>query len=318
MKNVRGMKKAQVLIAVSLASILISAPASAVPTVPGYVVETYAGSITKPENLSFDGNPSGFLYVGNGDSTAGVRIHRISLSDQSVNSYGGPLTDPDAVIYDGVGNISGTPGSVIVGGGTPLVSPPYISRIAPDESTNLLFELDAASNPSDMIFDSTGRLLFSDGGGGSKAVFHITGSNVPTKLFDTPTVPLNITIDANDIIFVSDSSGTIRKYEDDVLSEFVTGLGSGIIPITMGTSDSVWGVGLYAIANDSLLHFDASGNQTLLGTGFDSSYTDISFGPDNTLFVSDYSGNQILRITPEPATLGLLLIGGLALFIRRK
>jgi hypothetical protein len=91
--------------------------------VPGFTVSTYA-TVTDPVNLSFD--PSGVLYVGRDNYGSGggyidaVKIHRIGVGGSPVVEYGASaIYDPDAVLFDAAGSLSGTPGSVLVSGQTP-------------------------------------------------------------------------------------------------------------------------------------------------------------------------------------------------------
>src|SRR4051812_47701177 len=86
----------------------------AAPIIPGFTVTTYANA-PNPVRLSFD--PSGVLYVGNSDnSLSGAFISRVGVGGSAVTPYGPAIFDPDAVLFDSTGVISGIPGAVLVGG----------------------------------------------------------------------------------------------------------------------------------------------------------------------------------------------------------
>ncbi|EKU96922.1 hypothetical protein Lepto7375DRAFT_0848 [Leptolyngbya sp. PCC 7375] len=97
-----------------------------VPIIDGFTLETYA-KVTDPIELSFD--PAGSLYVGRntGSAAAANRIHRISPQGTLVEEIGErAIVDPDTVLFDRRGTVSGVPGAVLVGGragsGAPGVS----------------------------------------------------------------------------------------------------------------------------------------------------------------------------------------------------
>ena len=138
------------------------------PTVSNLQVETYA-VLERPVTLSF--GSQGELYVGT-DGGCGCTpgcgaltpIFRIGADGSSVVDYGGPIPDPDAVLFDGDGTFS-DPGSVLVGGVVVQLPgfPGQITAIRPDESVVPIFgpTFDFA-NVDDMVFDSTGRMLFTN------------------------------------------------------------------------------------------------------------------------------------------------------------
>ena len=85
---------------------------SALPRVfAAFKVEIYS-NVSQPMKLSF--GRDGALYVGR---QGGNVIHRVAPGGSSVSEFGPPMVDPDAVLVDAAGLISGVPNSVLVGGG---------------------------------------------------------------------------------------------------------------------------------------------------------------------------------------------------------
>ena len=100
----------------ALALALLLAGAQAQPVVPGATTSIYA-SVPQPITLGFA--PDGTLCVGyNPDDTFNAyKIHRVGPGGSPVTPFGkAGIVDPDTVLVDVVGTVSGTPGSVIVGG----------------------------------------------------------------------------------------------------------------------------------------------------------------------------------------------------------
>jgi len=120
-------------------ALLLVASARGDAVVLGYSVQVYA-SVTDPVRLAFD--PSGNLFVGrdkvgsgspsNGDP---VKIHRVAPGGSPVVEYGNAeISDPDSVIFDESGMISGVAGTVLVGGsGEPYGNGQQLVAIHPDE-----------------------------------------------------------------------------------------------------------------------------------------------------------------------------------------
>lgn len=293
------------LVMMIVAFLLAGPPATscvfAEPSVPGFVVNTYA-SVPNPERLSFD--TSGILYVGNGDNApAGVFIHRVGVNGTPVDEYGASaIFDPDGVLFDATGVISGTPGSVLVSRQfANSVAEGAITVIRPDQSLSTLFGPTAAfRNPDDMAFDRSGRLLFTDGDFNLHNIL-VTSAGFPSVLCTLPAGARasGIAIDPTDRIFVTASDGTIR------ICDAAGNLVGGAFAIGLGPNPSLafgmsggFGTDLYATDdnNGSLVRFDSLGNMTVIGSGF-VSVRDLAFGPDGALYVSEGSNNRVLRIS---------------------
>jgi sugar lactone lactonase YvrE len=262
------------------------APA-ALPTVcAGFNVRVYS-AIDEPMKLSF--GRDGALYAGR---QPGVRIHRIAPGGRKVAEFGPPMVDPDAVLVDKKGVISGVRNSVLVGGGGVLAA------IFQDQTSRVIFNSGFA-DVDDMKFDHQGRLIFSDD---LPQVLVSTGST-PTVLFSLPSRPGSIAIDEDDRIFVALADGTIRIYNPDGTladSSFASGLAGLDTYLAFGPGDGGFGKALYVLNGSELFRFNKRGDARRIGSGFSvgpSSGTGFVFGPDDALYVSEHPKNRVLRIS---------------------
>lgn len=297
--------------------------AHATPVVPGFTVSTYA-VVAEQNRFSFGSD--GSLYIGNTDNAiGGASLHRVGPGGGAVGGFGPAIFDPDAVLFDASGAVSGVAGSVLVGGNA-------ITAIRPDQSSVQLFAGTGSvgfNNVGDLTFDRNGRLLFTDNGNGDpnrRAVLAVEGG-VLKQLFIEANgkAPDSIAVSASNQIFTSRDDGAIGIHAADgslVNASFATGLGpSPAIDFGRG---GAFGDQLYALdpVNGNLWRFDAAGQATLVGTGFSPNSNELAFGPDGALYVGDFDNHLVLRIAavPEPGSWALLLAGAgvMALRMRRK
>ncbi|MEE8168932.1 MAG: PEP-CTERM sorting domain-containing protein [Phycisphaerae bacterium] len=307
------------------AALCVAIPArAAVPTVPGFIVEDYAVALD-PWKLSFDA--SGALFVGRDNRGSGgadldsVKIHRIPAGGGAASEFGvTTLFDPDAILIDHTGALSGTAGSVLVGSKFGATGNGFLFAIAPDQSiTTLINDTTDFADPADMALDGLGRLLIADQDL-NQVVLRTAGVN--TTLFSLPAAPRDLAINAMDLIFTSSNDGLIRIHDSTgalVDGAWSAGLGT-LAPIEFGPGGAVWGDSLYSMSGaGDLIRFDAAGNQTIIGTGFGANITDIEFGPGNALYLSSFDEDKIIRVlVPEPGTSLLLVMGAAAALFRRR
>jgi sugar lactone lactonase YvrE len=263
-----------------------SGPAAAFPTVcAGFDVGMYS-HVDEPMKLAF--GRDGSLYVGR---QPGVRIHRVAPGGGAVTEFGPPMVDPDAVLVDARGLISGRRNSVLVGGGGVLAA------IFPDQTSRVIFNSGFA-DVDDMKFDHAGRLLFAD----DLPQLWVSTGGPPSILVRLPSRSGSIAIDDDDRIFVAGADGTIRVYNPDgslADDSFATGLAGLDTYLAFGSGRNGFGRGLYVLSGSELLRFNSRGNARRIGSRFSvgpSSGTGFTFGPDDALYVSDYTNNRILRI----------------------
>jgi hypothetical protein len=253
----------------------------------GFHVSIYA-NVPYPEKLSFA--PDGALYVGSSSD----RIHKVDSCGGSVSEFGPPQVDPDAVLFDASGRISGVPNSVLVGGGG------ILAAIFKDQTSAVIFNSGFA-DVDDMKFDHRGRLVFSD----DLPRVLVSKRGPPSVLFSTPNRPNSIAIDDYNRIFLSIADGTIRIYNADGTvadNAFATGLAGFNTYLAFGPGEDGLGKALYVLNGTELLRFNERGEATTIGSGFSvgpPSATGFVFGPDKSLYVSDYPNNRILKITKD-------------------
>jgi WD40 repeat protein len=210
-------------------------------------------------------------------------------------SFGPPQVDPDAVLADDDGRISGHRHAVLVGGNTTLAA------IYRNQQSAVIFFNTGFSDVDDMKFDRNGRLLFADD---EPLVWASTGGP-PTVLFSTPTRASSLAIDDDNRIFIALNDGTIRVYNQNgtPAGTVASGLDTGLnLYLALADGRGGFGRSLYVLSGSTLLRFTHGGKASVIGTGFSigpSSGTGMVFGPDHALYVSDYQGNRVLRISRE-------------------
>jgi hypothetical protein len=293
--------KSLVLVVGCLVAMPAAADESGLPFAKALKVEVYA-DVSLPAGLAFD--PSGILYVGN-QATEG-KIRRIGIGGSPVEEFGDrPITNPDRLLVDSTGSMSGTAGSVLVtetffSGGVP--SRASLVAIHPDETTELVFDGPPLVAPQTLAFDRNGRLIMSDFGNILVSVgedlssltsidfsghFAFDGANriylenEVADAFDTRVIR----------IFSSDGSRLVERFafvDDEQLS------------LAFGPFDRNWQGNLFAVSRVSgiLYRIDERGRVRRIGHGFGEAF-DLSFGPDSALYVSDALNDVIYRLSPR-------------------
>lgn len=267
------------------------------PTLAGFDVSVYS-QISDPAfvpwELTF--GPSGTLFVGNDNNDSPVHISRIPPGGGPGGPYGDSLiADPDAVLFDRYGSISGVPGTVLIGTGQ------AIWAIAPDQSTRQLFG--SGGNLNNMQFDGRGRLIAASY---LETQVLVSTGGPPKTLFLNPVHIQDFAVDAQNRIYTLGGDGTIRLFDENGVllnDHFATGI-SGFASLMCGQG-GVWGRDLYVLpaTGGQLLRFDSQGQRTVVANGLHAAT--FAFGPDESLYLAEAANMRILRIAPNRQTLGL-------------
>lgn len=292
----RIVRSALVLVA-ALAMQLAATPSPA-QNVPGFTVDGYATAVPGPVFLSFA--PDGTLYSGRDPSTTGTVtpqfITRIGVGGGPVQAWGlAPAPDPDPVVHDAAGVVSGVPGSVLTGGVKIFPNTGSISAVRPDQGVVELWSSTQWTNPSEMKFDHLGRLVFADLG--SRALWVSAGGEAPMLLTQFPAgiEPSHLAVAPDNRLFVADLAGRIHLVDEDgtvLQSPFATLPARSAIEFGEGAG---FGTDLYALTvpGGVLYRVAGNGSVTAIGTGFTGHPFDLAFGPDGRLYLSHLSGGRV-------------------------
>jgi hypothetical protein len=303
----RPLAAARPLVALVL---LAAPPAFPEPVVPGFSVEGFA-AVPGPEQLAFDA--AGNLYTGRG-VPGGVgnesqKIHRVPAGGGVGTEYGNDaIDDPDAVLVDEDGSISGSAGAVLVAGRDTATSDGKVVAILPDESVVPVVGPTAAlSNPNVLARGRDGLVISdSDPGIPFLKLVEYAPPGPPTTLVDSPSAPADVEVDAAYRMFVAHADGLIRVYDADgalVDGDYAGDVGASAY-LALGPGGA-FGTDLYATrrATGELLRIAPDGTHSVVGSGFPtgSDWQDIEFGPDGALYTSLFTAGEVLRIAPAPA-----------------
>ncbi|MBI1379933.1 MAG: hypothetical protein GC161_02450 [Planctomycetaceae bacterium] len=297
----------------SFGALLLPGPSYA-QSVPGFAVSQYA-TVTDPVMLSF--GPDGSLYVGRdpaaGGSATPVLVSKVGPGGAPVTSLGNVSTsDPDTVLLDVEGTISGVPGTLLVSGLLTSGAVGHLSGIRPDGTVVTLYAQADWANIVEMKFDNNGRFLFT--AVESRSIWSSTGGT-PTVLATLPgsAYPTYFTVAPDNRIAVGSSDGVVRIYNANgtlANASFVSFASLAGLEYGKG---GAFGNDLYAIdaSAGTLVRVNAAGVKTTIGTGFatGNATKDLAFGPSGDLFVSVNTIDRVLRIAAPWTNLGFALAG---------
>jgi hypothetical protein len=287
-----------------------AAPGCGSPFVVGATAAVHS-AVTDPMQIALGADAALFTgrdAIGSGGSNSTpVKIHRAPPGGGPASEFGAVvIPDPDAVVVDVDGTLSGTPGSVLVGGQTDASgNTGQILAVRPDQSVVTVFASSTLwKDPQDMVFDGP-NLLVADRIRREVRRWMPGQSTLSLLVDDLPENPTHIAVDQAGRIFVSLLDGTIRRYNPNGSGEFV--VASGLppqTPIAVGPTGP-WQAGdVYAIVGEDLVRFDgeSGGPPVAVGCGFTGTTRDLAFGPDGALYVSRFGNDHVMRF--ERPTLG--------------
>lgn len=286
--------------------------AAAFPYVNGAATVVYT-NVTDPMLMSFA--PDGTLYVGRdargsgGDAYDPVFVTKVGPNASSVANFGNVvMKDPDAVGYDQLGLVSGTPGALLVGGNSGT-NTALIYKVMPNGTVSALFGpyLGALGNPRQILFVPDGRVFISDSINGTVVSTH--SSSTPA-LYCTAPEAHGIAFDANGRLAVTAvTPQKMRIYVYSPISQVaeLQNLDFPVVkadaPIVAGPGDAFWGSDLYSVNTaGQLIRIDLQGNAIVMGDGY-GGQVELAFGPDNALYVSERSTDRVFRIKEKNVVL---------------
>jgi WD40 repeat protein len=321
------------LITVLAAVLGLYSQAGAAPVAPGYVVNNYISGVdsqTMPTALAFSpdgafGRPSE-LYVAFDRNTSGGNSHQLwRVPSAGTAVFFGNYTDTMGMQFSNPASAFGTYlyGSSRMAGG--------VVRFGADGNETRFASWSGMG---------TYGASFSPGGNWGNQ-FYVLDENGTIQRFDANGARTTLTsgLPTNDkgmdfspggawgdYIYVGVSGGIMKVDSSGAKSWFTTDLSSlgsnYIVSVTFDEAGLFGGDLFVSTLDNKIVRFHSDGTSSVFATGFNfgQGYTstgDIVFGPDGYMYVAGGMDGTVWQIVPEPATLGLLGLGGLALLRRR-
>ncbi|MBY0307105.1 MAG: hypothetical protein K2Q09_00040 [Phycisphaerales bacterium] len=315
---------------------MTAAVAAAQPVVPGASVQLLAtlpnGYRPSTADWGLDPRPDRghWLYFGSDNNAGtGVALVRVSTGDATVGpgqvqglveTYTALIYDPDGILVDRSGNLTGTPGQVLAACADDPFQRGRIWRINPAEAAppdtvapthDFVAPLEALNNADAMTTDDLGRLYIGvppfdqiarmigtpQNGGASLEVF----ANLPAA-------PGILACDASGAIWSAGADGVLRRLPIDGplprTADLAVDLGTGTDPgLTWSRAvpgiGGPWGGGMLVVrrgvGTGDLVRVRRNGRIDLLGTNTGDVYA-MTVDGDGVLYTADYSTGQVWRI----------------------
>lgn len=187
--------------------------------------------------------------------------------------------------------------------------------------------------PCGISVDRSGNIWVTDSGNSRLQEFNSSGDFVQGfGYFPSMIFPTGVIVGASGNVWVADEESGPGNYNyilefssSGALLRRIWGYSTpgsgpyGMVGMTEDPLGNIWIVNPWA-SKSMIIEFDSNGNlvQTLTGGGLPNSVQGIAVDASGNIWIADSGNNRILEFSvPEPATLALLALGGLALH-RRK
>lgn len=280
-----------------------AAPVAAQPNVPGYVVEQFGTLPAGYKSYTMSRDAAGWLYFGSDDNNgAGVQLMRMGPGGGAAVPFGlTTVYDPDGVIIDASGQISGSPGALLVMSSSFAGGEGVLRKVLQTGEVSAVVSATSVLNNGDaMAFDSLNRLYVNVSP--NQTIVRCTGA-VPAVFISTPAnVGTGIlAIDDQDRLMVACSDGAVRRYTTAGALDATISVGTGATSVAWAGSPP-WGPAAYGMdsPNGVLKRIDTGGATQTIGTNFGVVYA-IVFSPDGNLYAANYDTGIVYRVKCPPS-----------------
>lgn len=277
---------------------------------PGVQMATTFAHAAVPDPVDIDIAADGTIFLGRDHAGSGgryedaVRIHRIGPGGAPVEEFGDTApADPDAVFIDRTGSITGTPGAVVVGGalyGYGSMTGKITSFTPAGTSATLLSLPNEISNPAAFTVDAQGRLLFIayNPNGTSSQVLRLENGSLSNPV--SISFPSDIAFDAlGRFVISSDADQQVRVFTPEGAPVDSHPIGKPSTPLATAKG-GFWGNATYLLDSAGhLIRLETDGSSRIVGSGFHDT-SDLVFGDDDCLYLSEFDNDRVLRIEPKP------------------
>ncbi|MDX2117922.1 MAG: GC-type dockerin domain-anchored protein [Planctomycetota bacterium] len=281
----------------ALACLAVASTASAHPAVAGTRTTIYSTVPVayRPYTASWDAQ--GRLYLGSdNNATSGEFLRRVPAGGGPSEVFADSrIFDPDGILVDVNGTITGVAGSVLAASGTSSGGG-QLSRIDPDGSVSLFLSQGSELNNCDaMVVDANGTIYINVPG--NRTIARRTAGTFSTCITLGATDGGVLAIDDNNKLWVGCGDGAVRRYAlsgATPVLDLVVPIGSSAAGLGY-CGGGVFPKGVYAVNRSSKLLYRIAddGSTTIVGTDFPSGAYSLAFNEHGDLIVPDWDTGTI-------------------------
>ncbi|MBS0189704.1 MAG: hypothetical protein U0573_08345 [Phycisphaerales bacterium] len=294
-------RRAAILSASSLCTLF----ASAAPSIPGVGIHTYGTFPSTYLPVTLTRGTDGSLYAGTNDNaTSGAFVRRIPPGGgTSVQFSIGMVYDPDGVLFDATGAISGVANSVLLACSDLIGGLGIIDALRPDGTRfHVVGPLQSLDNNDAMAFNSQNVLhvnVFPN-----HNIVRLSGLSPVVAVTLPPSAGgSSLAFDELDRLWIACADSAVRRYDSNDTLQATIPIGTSADPSVVYCPGGAMPKGIYVINNQSgtLSRINEADQLVPVGNGFPRVYA-ITSDPAGNLYFAGYNTGEVFR-TGCPADL---------------